>query len=138
VAVRSSLNARLPLTAALLATLLAPGCAAPPPPLPADTTSVDSASRVTLKDFTAADAALSCTQIADERRRIAADMATANHNIEANRHDNQVAGFIGATVVPLGYLGTEGNYADKEAIQRLYARQDVLIKLAGVKSCPAP
>jgi hypothetical protein len=122
--------------AALLLLLAAGGCANHAPDLPPDTTGIGSVRRLTLADFDAADAALSCEQIAEQRRQIASDLGTANGNIEANRTHNQVTGFIGAAVLPLAYIATEGNYADKDRIRALYPRNDTLIKLASVKSCP--
>jgi hypothetical protein len=95
----------------------------------------NSAHRTTLADFSPHDAALSCEDVAAERQKLADDMKAANGRIEANRHDNQVAGFIGATVMPLAYLATEGNASDRDIIALSYARQDLLIKLSALKAC---
>jgi hypothetical protein len=127
-----------PTSAVPLRTLFAlflAGCATVAPPLPPDTTSVDSQRHLSLADFSTQDAGMACVDIAAERSRITAQLDEANANIEANRTRNQVAGYIGAAVIPLVYLATEGNYRDKEALQKAYARQDTLIKLDQVKGC---
>lgn len=117
-----------------LSALLVAGCAAPAPPLPTDTTSVNRTQSITLNAFSTDDAALSCDEIATERRVIDKQMRATNGQIEGNRTQNQVAGYFGALlVVPL--IATEGNQAERDQITKLYARQDILIKLAAVKSC---
>jgi hypothetical protein len=101
-----------PTSAVPLRTLFAlflAGCATVAPPLPPDTTSVDSQRHLSLADFSTQDAGMACVDIAAERSRITAQLDEANANIEANRTRNQVAGYIGAAVIPLVYLATEGN-----------------------------
>ncbi|HVZ00507.1 MAG TPA: hypothetical protein VHA35_13450 [Dongiaceae bacterium] len=120
--------------AGVLALLLVGGCAGSAPPLPPDTTGTTSRHRVTAADFSAADAALSCSQIAAERDMLQATIRKANADVAANRESNQAATMVGA-FVPLAYIGTEGNYADKDAIKAAYARQDVLDRLAVFKHC---
>jgi hypothetical protein len=121
--------------AATFVVLLLGGCASPAPSLPPDTTGTTSLHRVSAADFAPSDMALSCTQIDGERADLNGRMEKANANIMANRHDNQVAGYFGATVMPLAYLATEGNYADKDAVKAAYARRDVLDKLVVLKGC---
>jgi hypothetical protein len=132
----SSINSRRPLLAglALLGVAVLGGCAASAPDLPPDTTGTTAQHHATASDFTAADNALSCDQIAAERNALKTKIDTANANIAANRSTNQAATYVGA-LVPLAYIGTEGNYADKDAIKAAYARQDVLSKLSVVKGC---
>jgi hypothetical protein len=133
-AVRSfSSNSR---TLAVGVALLLSGCAGDAPKLPPDTTSVNRSRALTLDDFSEQDRTLNCDQIAGERRQIAEDMQAANGRIEANRTRNQIAGYLGATLV-VGWLATDNNDSEKEQIAKLYERQDTLIKLAGVKNCPA-
>lgn len=120
---------------AAIACLLLACCAAPAPALPPDTTAVNRSHTVTLAEFSQTDQALSCEQIVIERRSIDAEMQAANGRIEANRTRNQVAGYFGALyIVP--YVATEGNYAEKDEIARLYQRRDTLLKLGAVKACP--
>jgi hypothetical protein len=131
---------RLPSTiriggAVALAALLLAGCASPAPPLPFDTTGTTSLKQVSIADFTSADAALSCAEIASERADLGARVAKANANIKENRVRNQVASSVGLLVTSFAYIATEGNYADKDAIKNAYARQDVLEKLALLKGC---
>jgi hypothetical protein len=114
--------------------LLLGGCGGAAPALPLDTTGTTSRHRVTAADLSPADAALSCEQVAAERATLKARIDAANANIAANRSSNQAATYVGA-FVPLAYIGTEGNYADKDAIKAAYARQDVLNKIAVVKNC---
>jgi hypothetical protein len=130
--VRSSSRSSLLWAAAGLCLL--GGCAASAPPLPVDTTGLNRARELKLEEFTKEDASLSCDQIAGERHTLAADMRAANERIEANRKQNQVAGYFGALfLVP--YVATEGNYAETDALTRHYARQDTLIPLATAKGC---
>jgi hypothetical protein len=108
------------------------------PPLPPDVTGSNAGGRPSLSEFSAADTALTCEQIAAERVRISETMAADTARIDGNRTRNQVAGYVGAlSLVTLPVLGaTEGNYAEKDDIKRLYARHDALIRLAAVKTCP--
>lgn len=130
----SSRNSRL--ACAGFAVLMLVGCAGSAPPLPVDTTSVNRSKSVSLADFSAADAQLSCEQIDQERQDIAATMKEANGRIEDNRTQNQVAGYLGAHLL-LPLVATEGNQAEKDQIAQLYVRQDILIKLAATKGCRA-
>jgi hypothetical protein len=120
--------------ATLFVALLLAGCAGDAPPLPPDTTGSTAQHHVTAADFTVADAALSCSRIAAERETVQATIQKANADVVANRQGNQVATLVGG-IVPLAYIGTEGNYADKDAIKAAYARQDVLDRLAVFKHC---
>jgi hypothetical protein len=113
------------------------GCAAPPPPLPPDTTSVNRMRSLSASDFSAGDIAMSCGDINAERLTNAAAMKAANDRIEGNRTQNQIAGYLGGMLL-LPYLATEGNYAEKAEITQLYQRHDTLIELATLKHCPSP
>jgi hypothetical protein len=119
---------------ALVGAQLLGGCAGSAPALPPDTTGSTAQHHVSASDFSAADGALTCDQIGAERASLKSRIDTANANIAANRSSNQAATYVGA-FVPLAYIGTEGNYADKDAIKAAYARQDVLNKLAVFKNC---
>ena len=133
-AVRSpSPTSTLPLHA--LFALVLTGCATVAPPLPPDTTSVNAEHHLSLADFPAQDAAMSCADVAAERTRITAQLDQANANIQANRTRKQVAGYIGVAVIPLALLATEGNDTDKAVVQKAYARQDTLIELGQIKRC---
>ena len=128
---RSSSN-KLPL--AVLGLLLA-GCAGSTPPLPPDTTSVNRTRSVTLADFSPEDQAMSCTSIAAERDKIAADLRAANARIEGNRARDQTALYFGGVLAAPFIANT--NDPERAAVSDLYRRQDTLIKLAAVKACPA-
>jgi hypothetical protein len=111
------------------------GCTTSAPPLPTDTTAVNRQSIVTLNDFSAADAAMNCTNIVAERKSNQENIDKNNKAIEANRTQNQVAGVFGSLfIVP--YIATEGNYSEKDSIEALNKRQDILLKLSAVKHCP--
>lgn len=118
-----------------IALLLLCSCASPAPSLPQDTTGTTSLRQVSAADFAPADVARSCAQIGTERADLRARIDIANANIAGNRRRNEIAGYVGATVLPLGYLATEGNYADKDAVKAAYARLDVLEKLSVLKHC---
>jgi hypothetical protein len=113
----------------LLAAALA-ACSTAAPQLPPERTSARG-----LDSFSPQDAQLTCDQIAEEWATTGRDREVANQNIAANRHQNQVAGYIGAAFFPPAYLATEGNYADKDRLAELQARRDTLIDLARTKSC---
>jgi hypothetical protein len=123
--------------AALIALLLLGGCAASAPKLPPDTTSINRARDLTIADFAETDRTMSCEAVTNERRQVSASLAAANGRIEANRTQNQVAGYFGALLI-VPDIATEGNYAEKDEITRLYQRQDTLIQLATMKGCAAP
>jgi hypothetical protein len=113
------------------------GCAAPAPALPPDTTSINRSRNLAIEDFTPEARAMNCDDIASERQKIADAFRTANQAIEGNRTRNQIAGYFAALYfVPIVF--TENNDAEKDAITKLYERQDMLIKLAALKHCPAP
>ncbi|MDR3439784.1 hypothetical protein [Telmatospirillum sp.] len=132
-AVPSSSRSKVGGMAVLMAVLLA-ACASSAPPLPVDTTSVNRVQSIGMDAFSKEDAALSCDRIAAERRDIDAQMQAATGKIEDNRTQNQVAGYLGSQLL-LPLLATDNNQAEKQQISQLYARRDVLIKLAAVKDC---
>jgi len=122
----------------VLAILLLAGCASDAPPLPPDTTSINRTHNLTLDDFTPKARAMSCEDIAAERRKIADAMQAANDAIKKNRTRNEVVvGIVDMT----GLIGTpllaasDNNDAEKSEITKLYERQDMLIKLATLKHC---
>ena len=123
-----------------IATLLLAGCASEAPALPPDTTSINRGRDLTLDDFTAEAQAMTCDQIADERRQIANAMQAANNVVNGNRTRNEIlvgvadVGLLNAPIL----LFTNSNNAEKDQIAKLYQRQDTLIKLAVLKHCPAP
>jgi hypothetical protein len=117
------------LAAVLLGAALA-GCSTPAPQLPPET-----ASARKIESYSASDAQKTCDQIAEEWGATSREREAANQNIAANRHQNQVAGYIGAALFPPVYLATEGNYADKERLAQLQDRRDTLIDLARTKNC---
>lgn len=110
------------------------GCSTPAPSLPSDTTSTNRQSSLTASDFSVSDLGLSCTSIKNEYQRNKAKIETNNTLINANRQQNQVAGYFGALLlVPL--VATEANATQKNEITLLHQRKDVLVKLAGFKKC---
>ncbi len=129
----SYLNNSRGTSAALLLLALA-GCASHVAELPPDTTGTNRGKTVRIEDFSAEDAALSCIDIAAERQSLSAKMQAANASIEGNRVQNEAAVYAGGFLL-VPYLATESNSKEKDEIKALYARQDTLIKLAGVKNC---
>lgn len=115
--------------AALLVSALS-ACATNAPQLPPERTEARA-----LGTFSATDAQMTCDQIAEEWNSTSRERETANQNIAANRQQNQVAGYIGAALFPPAYLGTEGNYADKDRLAALQTRRDTLVDLARTKNC---
>jgi hypothetical protein len=119
------------------AALILCGCVASAPALPPDTTSANAASHAKLADFSPADAAMSCADIAAEGASIESRMAADTGKVEANRTRNQIAGYFAALyLVPI--VATDSNSQEKKDIAKLYERRDILIKLSVVKSCPMP
>ena len=104
------------------------------PALPPDTTGTNRQQSLTVNDFTPADLAVSCKNIAAERAKNAAKIKADNKAIQADRRSNEIATYLGIfTVIP--YLATEGNYAEKDQITALDHRQDKLMELAAFKKC---
>ncbi len=124
--------------AAVALALLLAGCQSGAPPLPADTTAVNSTRTLTLADFTAEDATLSCDQVQAERRRVAEAMQAANARVAADRAQNQAAGYFLGVLYFAPYAASQGStHPQKDEMARLYARQDTLIKLATFRRCTA-
>lgn len=124
----------------VLAALLL-GCASDAPPLPPDTTSINRTRDLSLQDFTPEAQAMTCDQIAAERRQIATTMQQDNDKIAGNRTRNQTAvGFVafGGLLAAPALLATDDNPAEKDQITALYKRQDTLIQLSALKHCPTP
>jgi len=118
--------------------LLIAGCQSGAPTLPPDTTSVNATHTVTAADFSSEDAALDCGQIQTERRRIADAMQAAIQRIDADRTQNQVAGYFLGVLYFAPYAASQGTtHPQKAEIAQLYARQDTLIKLATFRHCAA-
>lgn len=132
---RSFSRSRRRLLAVGAAALLA-ACSTDAPPLPADTTSVNRAHDTTLADFPPSDQALSCADIADQQRQIAAEMQADNSAIEGNRTRNQVAGYLTVWFILPAFAMAPDNSA-RDDVNRLYGRRDTLLKLAALKACPA-
>jgi len=110
--------------------LLLSSCAASAPDLP-----VVSTGKPALAEFLPEDRALSCGEIAEHRAEIGRRRTAANDRIGANRHQNQVAGYFAAVILPPLWLATEGNHAEKDELVLLQRRQDLLIRLAAAKEC---
>ncbi|MBI3512995.1 MAG: hypothetical protein HY060_02875 [Proteobacteria bacterium] len=131
-------NFRDSAAAAVALVLVATGCQSGAPPLPADTTAVNSTRTLTSADFTADDAALRCDQIQAERRRVSEAMQAANQRVAADRAQNQAAGYFLGVLYFAPYAASQGStHPQKEELGRLYARQDTLIKLATFRRCTA-
>lgn len=116
--------------AVVMLSAITAACSTAAPQLPPE-----KATARTLDSYSAPDALMSCNQIAEEWSATARERESAHQNIAANRHQNQVAGYIGAALFPPAYLATEGNYADKERLTQLQDRRDTLIDLARTKNC---
>jgi hypothetical protein len=118
--------------------LLVAACQGTAPELPPDTTAVNATRTMTLSDFTREDAKLTCLQIQTERRGIANAMLVANQKIDADRTQNQVAGYFLGILYFVPYAAAQGTtHPQKAEVARLYARQDTLIKLASFRRCAA-
>ena len=117
---------------------LVAGCALSAPPLPTDTTSINRARDLTIDDFTPEARAMNCDEIALERRKTADTMQAVTRTLDESRERNLVITRIGVLVFTPLLLAAENNSAEKDQISKLYERQDMLIKLATLKRCPAP
>ena len=117
---------------------LVAGCALSAPPLPTDTTSINRARDLTIDDFTPEARAMNCDEIALERRKTADTMQAVTRTLDESREHNLVITRIGVLVFTPLLLAAENNSAEKDQILKLYERQDMLIKLATLKRCPAP
>lgn len=61
-------------------------------------------------------------------------MQEANAAIEENRGRNQAASFFGAFLL-LPYLASETNATERDEVNRLYERRDVLNRMSATKGC---
>lgn len=116
-----------------LALIALAGCVGSAPPLPPDTTSINRTRTMTLSDFSATDAAMSCADIAAERETNTGAIKAANERIEGNRGRDQALIYVSVLTAP--FIANDNDPERKEIAQR-YQRQDTLIKLATVKACP--
>lgn len=112
------------------------GCAGGAPPLPPDTMSVDSVRRSTTADFVPADLALSCRQIALQRSQNYDAIELDLHAAQQISPNNEAAMYAGGFFPP-AYLFVKDDKPINDQVQLLYGRNDTLVKLAAVKSCPS-
>lgn len=121
---------------AALAVLLVVACSTAAPELPTDTTAVNRTAEISLGDFKAEDVKLSCGEILAESIQIKNRMAEADSAIQANRSNNQAAGYVGMVFLfpALGLMKT--NEDEKLLLANSQARRDTLTKLAYAKGCP--
>lgn len=124
--------------AGLIAALLA-GCATAAPPLPFDTTGVNSRVSLQARDFAPGDLARDCDQL---RAEYAANTATQRQDtqaIEGNRTRDQAAMFVSvagpALLAPLALGATEPNTAERQQFTQLTLRNDTLRQVASFKGC---
>ncbi len=125
----------LRLAAAFLLLLVA-GCNSAAPTLPPDTTGTNRVASVRIEDFSPSDAAMSCADIAAERLSISTRMQAVNDSVAASRPPGRKLAWNPISLAS-GDTAIDFNDSQRDEMKALYARQDTLIKLAGVKSCPS-
>jgi hypothetical protein len=101
----------------MVASLLG-GCVGSAPPLPSDTTSVSALRHSNIADFSPADQAMTCPQIADEQTAIISKMRADNLVIDGNRGRNEAALYVaGLSLVALPVaLATVQNDAERKDV----------------------
>ncbi|MGZ0189848.1 MAG: hypothetical protein ACKVH1_18120 [Alphaproteobacteria bacterium] len=78
---------------------------------------------------------LTCSQIEQEQSGIAEKAQHHGASIKSSRQRNQVAGYFSAFFLP-ALVAVKQNSSDKEALDSLQMRWDVLTSAAKVKHCP--
>jgi len=119
---------------AAVALLLLGGCAASAPKLPPDTTSVNRNEQPTIADFAEVDRgdeAATPWPMSVDRSLTELLPQMAESRLIASRIKLPAI----SERCSCALIATEGNYAEKDEIARLYQRRDTLIQLAAVKSC---
>ncbi|MGE0253929.1 MAG: hypothetical protein AB7N54_15970 [Alphaproteobacteria bacterium] len=118
-----------------LAASLLGACSTAAPSLPTDTTGTNRTAEVALNDFSASDVRMTCTDIHAENTQLKNARAMATSAIEANRGNNQAAGYFGALFL-LPAIGLKTNEEEKALLEKSQMRRDSLSKLAYLKGCP--
>ena len=115
------------------------GCATPAPPLPVDTTSVNTSHPLTAADFTQQDLALSCVDVMAEKAQADAVTADLDASIQANRVVVRGGAPMGRFIVygPIT-VSKENPKSTFDSLNLQIARRDTLTKLAIFKRCLGP
>lgn len=120
--------------ALLVLGITAAGCFRPVPDLPPDYGSVNSRLKLSEKDFSESDLAMTCPEIEEEVASLSRLNRLAEAEIESDRTQNQVAGYFAALfVLPIAAVDTNEKQVD--LLNANQERLDALVKLKRFKSC---
>ncbi len=109
-------------------------CARPAPDLPPDYASVNAPNQLEARDFSTADLAKSCTEIAAERAELEKLNRLAQAEIQGDRTQNQVAGYFAALFI-LPVVAVDTNEKQVALLDRNQVRIDNLRRLSHFKDC---
>lgn len=113
------------------------GCATDARNLPPDYSSVDAKKRLSVDDFDAAAAKLTCSQIDEELKILESDYALQEQDIKGKRVQNQAGFYIGAVFFLPALIVTDSSTEAKEKIENINRAKDQLYKLRVFKKCPS-
>jgi len=113
------------------------GCATGARNLPPDYSSIDAKKRLNIEDFDTAAIELTCSQIDEELKILESDYAFQVQDIQGKRHQNQVAGYLGAIFILPALLATDNSAEAKVKIENINRAKDQLYKLRAFKKCPS-
>lgn len=120
-----------------LAFVVVPGCATSARDLPPIVTSPGDGNRVSLEDFDAATASLSCWEIEQELQSLSDAVVEHEQAIYQKRQQNQVAGYIGLVFFLPALAATDNSEEEKRKLDDIYAAKDKLFTLQSIRKCPA-
>ena len=129
---RSPTSSRALLLAALVGLA---ACARSAPELPPDSGSTHATESLQMEQLEPAEAAASCTEIANSLSRNKREADALEAQIAGNRGQNQATAYIGGVLFLPALLATEGDYDAKDGLDRLQRERDRLIALKRLKSC---
>jgi len=121
----------------VLAAVLLTACARAAPELPPDYGSMRSSERLTKENFTTTDLKYSGSDIRKERSELAIAEEKYEFSIRSKRGGNQTAGYIAAVLFPPALLATKHSTEEKNALDKIQERRDILIALERFKNCSA-
>lgn len=113
------------------------GCATGARNLPPDYSSIDAKKRLNVDDFDASAIELTCAQIDEELKILESDYALEAQDIAGKRHQNQVAGYLGAIFILPALLATDNSAEAKLKIENINRAKDQLYRLRAFKKCPS-
>jgi len=112
------------------------GCATQARDLPIDHSSIIAKQRLSIHDFNAVDAKLTCSEIDEELKTLEEHYSIQLNDIKSKRQQNQINGYIGGVFFLPALLATDNSTEAKKKIDDINKAKDLLYKLRAFKKCP--